>query len=93
MTSKASITKKRKKSKIMKRHKSSNKTLKRNTTTRKIQGNNRLKKNKYSHMDVDNKKETNSLNTNLILSNLEKKKKGTLKNINYQYFNQKYYYQ
>jgi hypothetical protein len=54
---------------------------------------NKNKQKHINHMNVDNKKEKNSVNSNLILSNLEKKKKGTLKNINYRYFNQKYYYQ
>jgi hypothetical protein len=61
-------------------------------TNRRISVNKNKQKN-VNHMNVDNKKEKNSMNSNLILSNLEKKKKGTLKNINYRYFSQKYYYQ
>jgi hypothetical protein len=86
----SSITKKRNKSKRNKRSKS-------NITQRKTRSRpasvNKNKQKYINHMNVDNKKEKNSVNSNLILSNLEKKKKGTLKNINYRYFNQKYYYQ
>jgi hypothetical protein len=89
----SSITKKRNKSKR-------NKTSKNNITQRKKRNMrstpasvNKNKQKHINHMNVDNKKEKNSVNSNLILSNLEKKKKGTLKNINYRYFNQKYYYQ
>ena len=44
-----------------------------------------------NYMNINNKKEQNSVNSNLILSNLEKKKKGTLKNINYRYFSQQFH--
>lgn len=86
-------TKKRNKSiKIMR-----SKILKHNSTRKKnkkkINTQVNLYKNKEINTIVDNKKENNATNINLILSNLEKRKKGKLKNINYRYFNQKYYYQ
>jgi len=86
-----SITKKRNRSKRYMRNKSS----KGNITQRKRQGiknkKTSVKNIKQNHMNINNKKEHSSVNSNLILSNLEKKKKGTLKNINYRYFSQQFH--
>ena len=87
----ASITKKRIKTIKVR----SNKTSKRKMIKRKRQGTKNKKtsvKNiKQIHMNVNNKKVKTSVTSNLILSNLEKKKKGTLKNINYRYFSQQFH--
>ena len=85
------ITKKRIKTIKVRRNKTSKrkmiKSKRRGTKNKKTS----VKNIKQNHMNINNKKEQNSVNSNLILSNLEKKKKGTLKNINYRYFSQQFH--
>lgn len=88
-----SVTKKRIKTIKVRRNKTSKHSMikrKRQSTKNKKTS---IKNIKQNHMNVNNKKEQNSVTSNLILSNLDKKKKGTLKNINYRYFSQKFHYQ